>query len=306
VQYLYDYHARVIGGIRTPCEDQLRAVNGISGFDFSEFFEHYAYGTSVLPLYVEDEQLKIDYPSLPGIPEYTPPSPPSGLVGEMHQDHTIALGWVAGQEPQLAGHHVYRTYGDSFGGPEEQIFTRVDESLIQESSFYDDRAGWAGESYVYYVVTAVSTSGEESLYSNLASVPALSVAKTVAPQGQVNHGDDLTYTLVISAARGVPISLYDPLTDTTFLRFVEPVEGISHVDHAIAGTLIVTPSNQATVSFVAQADVPRIVGRTVDIINGACVYPARGILDDCIWSNTVANPAFRPYSLYLPITLRNH
>jgi hypothetical protein len=170
--YLYGYHARVIGGVRATCEDVLRAVNGISGFDFSSFFDHYAYGTTVLPLYVEDEQLKIDYSSLPEIPEYSPPSPPSGLVGELHQDYTITVRWLPSQEPRLGGYNVYRTYGNSFAGPEEIVFKRVNESLVEDNSFYDDGAEHADENYVYYVVTAVSTSGEESLYSNLASVPA--------------------------------------------------------------------------------------------------------------------------------------
>jgi hypothetical protein len=170
--YLYSYHARVVGGVRATCQDVLRAVNGISGFDFSNFFDHYAYGTTVLPLYVEDKRLMIDYSSLPEIQEYTPPSPPSGLVGKLHEDYTVTIQWVPSQEPQLAGYNVYRTYGMAFGGPEETVFKRINESLIQETFFYDDGAEHADENYVYYVVTAVSTSGEESLYCNLASVPA--------------------------------------------------------------------------------------------------------------------------------------
>jgi hypothetical protein len=170
--YLYSYHARVIGGVRATCQDVLRAVNGISGFDFSSFFDHYAYGTTVFPLYVEDNQLKIDYPSLPEIPEYTPPSPPSGVMGRLHDDYTVTIHWVPGQESQLAGYNVYRTYGMAFGGREELTFNKINESLVEDNSFYDDDAEHADENYVYYVVTAVSTSGEESLYSNLASVPA--------------------------------------------------------------------------------------------------------------------------------------
>jgi hypothetical protein len=36
------------------------------------------------------------------------------------------------------------------------------------------------------------------------------IAKSVTPQGQVYYGDELTYTLVISAAPGTQLGLYDP------------------------------------------------------------------------------------------------
>jgi len=45
--------------------------------------------------------------------------------------------------------------------------------------------------------------------TNLA-LQANTVTKTVTPTQQVAHGDEITYTLIISAAPGVHVGLYDP------------------------------------------------------------------------------------------------
>jgi hypothetical protein len=89
------------------------------------------------------------------------------------------------------------------------------------------------------------------------------------------------------------------------VRFSQPVNGITHSDGVITGTLTVSPTNQATVRFVAQVEVLGDPGTAVTIVNSACVYPMGGTLDDCVWSNEVTNPAVRPYSVFLPLTLRN-
>ena len=47
------------------------------------------------------------------------------------------------------------------------------------------------------------------------------ITKTVTPTGEVAYGDALTYTLIVSAALGTQLGLYDPLTGTTFMHFVE-------------------------------------------------------------------------------------
>ncbi|MCP4541020.1 MAG: hypothetical protein GY832_28120 [Chloroflexi bacterium] len=123
------------------------------------------------------------------------------------------------------------------------------------------------------------------------------ISKSITPTGQVNYGDELIYTLVISAAPGMQLGLYDPLTDTTFLRFVQPVEGITHTNRVITGTLTVTPTNQITVSFAVKVGVPGTLGWTVDVTNRACVYPVGETLGGCVWSNAVTNSASRPYSV---------
>lgn len=131
------------------------------------------------------------------------------------------------------------------------------------------------------------------------------VVKSVIPTGPVNYGDLLTYTLTISAPLGIQVGLYDPLTQTTFLRFVDPVEGITHTHQTITGTLTVTPSNQMIVSFAVQVGVPGTAGWTVNVSNRACAYPFWGTLGDCVWSNEVTNSVFRPFSVYLPLVRKS-
>ena len=141
-----------------------------------------------------------------------------------------------------------------------------------------------------------------------AAPAAVSIAKSVTPEGQVDYGDALTYTLVISAAPGTHIGLYDPLTETTFLRFVEPrPTGVIHAGHTVTGTLEVMPTNQVTISFVAQVNVPGTLGGTASVSNRACIYPGGGtVTENCIWSNIVTNETFHPYAIFLPLVLRNH
>lgn len=140
------------------------------------------------------------------------------------------------------------------------------------------------------------------------------IDKSVTPRGPVSYGDELTYTLVISAPLGTQLGLYDPLESITFERFVEQPEGVTHVDAIndtvylggiVTGTLTVTPTNQITVSFVVEVGVPGTLGYTVDVTNRACVYPIGGTLGGCIWSNEVTNLASRPYEIYLPLVMRN-
>jgi len=133
----------------------------------------------------------------------------------------------------------------------------------------------------------------------------VSITKTVMPGGQVNYGDMLTYTLVISGMPGTEVSIYDPLSKTTFIRFAQRPTGIEYVDHAITGTMMITPTNQMTVSFVMQVGVPGTVGIYVDVSNTACIYPVGQTISMCEWSNTVTNQAYRPYTIFLPLVVRN-
>jgi hypothetical protein len=147
-------------------------------------------------------------------------------------------------------------------------------------------------------------------------VPTTSIAKTVTPQGLVAYGDELTYTLVISAAPGKWLRLYDPLQGTTFQRFVERPSGMSHGDGVISGTvylggfitgtLEITPSNQVTVSFVTRVGIPGTVGWTANVTNRACAYSYGGTLSGCTWSNEVTNRALRASHIYLPLMMRGY
>jgi hypothetical protein len=124
------------------------------------------------------------------------------------------------------------------------------------------------------------------------------------PQGHVNFGEALTYTLVITAPPGASVWLNDPLQGVTFSRFVAQPLGVEHVDGVVSGTVTFAVTDRVTVSFVTRVGVPGTVGWTVTVTNRACVYPFSGTLGGCVWSNEVTNPAFRPYGVFLPMVLR--
>ena len=141
---------------------------------------------------------------------------------------------------------------------------------------------------------------------------AVDIVKTVAPQGQVNYGDELTYTLAISVASGTQVGVYDPLEGMTFKRFVEQPTGVTYVDvmsgtlhtgSVITGTLEITPAEYVTFSFVAQVGVAGTAGLPANVKNRACVYPVGLTLSGCVWSNWVANFVFQ---IYLPVVMRNY
>ncbi len=132
----------------------------------------------------------------------------------------------------------------------------------------------------------------------------LTITKAVVPTGRLAYGDPLTYTLLISGTPGATVWVYDPLTETTFLRFVAQPAGVVYEAGAVTGTLTLIPTVPVTVSFVARVGVPGTVGWTVDVSNRACVYPAGGTPSACIWSNTVTNEATHLDGVYLPLVLR--
>lgn len=79
--------------------------------------------------------------------------------------HSVSLSWTASTST-VVGYNVYR--GTISGGP----YTLVNSSLVAGTT-YTDLGIASGQTY-YYVVTAVNSSGSESVYSNQASaaVPA--------------------------------------------------------------------------------------------------------------------------------------
>lgn len=80
------------------------------------------------------------------------------LSGEGVNSHSVALSWVASVSPNIVGYNVYR--GSASSGP----YTRLNSSTITVTT-YTDRTPQAGQTY-FYVVTAVSSNGSESGYSN--------------------------------------------------------------------------------------------------------------------------------------------
>jgi len=84
-----------------------------------------------------------------------------GGGGSVHS-HSVVLTWDASTSPDVVGYNVYRS--DVSGGP----YTLLDASIPGSTLTYTDRTVQAGMTY-YYVVTAVNSEGNESLYSNEAS-----------------------------------------------------------------------------------------------------------------------------------------
>lgn len=74
--------------------------------------------------------------------------------------HSVSLSWTASTST-VVGYNVYRTTVS--GGP----YTLVNPSLVAGTT-YTDLGIASGQTY-YYVVTAVNSSGSESVYSNQAS-----------------------------------------------------------------------------------------------------------------------------------------
>jgi hypothetical protein len=85
-----------------------------------------------------------------------PPASPVGLSATAVSDNRIDLGWDDNGEPDLLHYNVYRS--TAAGGP----YGRIASSVV--SSAYFDTALEPSANY-YYVVTAVDTSRNESVYS---------------------------------------------------------------------------------------------------------------------------------------------
>jgi hypothetical protein len=79
-----------------------------------------------------------------------------GVSGSSAQ-HSVKLNWNASTTPEV-GYIVYRS--ENSGGPYSPLFGTASDSLT-----YQDTTVASGTTY-YYVVTAVNSSGTESIYSN--------------------------------------------------------------------------------------------------------------------------------------------
>jgi hypothetical protein len=117
------------------------------------------------------------------------------------------------------------------------------------------------------------------------------ISKAVTPQGKVDIGGLLTYTLSIVATPGAELRLYDPLTDTAFVNFLPPpVPGLVHQDGVVTGSLTVSPTSELTVEFLVQVS----EGAGLTVSNRACIYPLAGTPAECEWSEKVVNEVRQP------------
>jgi len=85
------------------------------------------------------------------------PQPPTALTGVNGGNHNTFLNWTASTATDVAGYKVYR--GTSSGNYTTTI------SLNSPVTSYNDQGLATGTTY-FYVVTTVSTSGVESVFSN--------------------------------------------------------------------------------------------------------------------------------------------
>jgi len=82
-------------------------------------------------------------------------------TGVSTASHSVLLQWQASASSGVVGYYVYR--GSTASGP----YTRLTGSTSSTTSYTDSTVS-AGATY-YYVVTAVDTDGDESVYSNQAA-----------------------------------------------------------------------------------------------------------------------------------------
>lgn len=168
---------------------------------------------------------------------------------------------------------------------------------------------------VHTVTVTATNVGNVITATHIVTLCDASITKLVSPTVSISHGDHLTYTLLVSATPGTTLNLYDPLDGATFVDFLERPAGITHTGSLAGGTfylgglitgaLTITPTSPVTVSFVTHVGDPNhTIIWTTDVSNRACLYPVGGTLEDCIWSNTVVNPASYGHRIFLPLVLR--
>jgi len=244
-----------------------------------------------------NRSLSLAYPAVL-INDTTPPQI-SQIAARTLSDDTAAITWTT---DEFADGQV------AFGVQSGQYTQTASDPLYAKQHIITLTAMMPGTTY-YYQIRSADQSGNaytssENSFKFQTILDLLEITKSVSPTGQVRYSDQLTYTIVISSAQSASLGLYDPLTDTTFLRFVQRPTGVISTNHAVTGTLTVVATQPVTVTFVVRVDVPTIAGLTVDVTNEVCVYVLPGSAGTCKLSNRVTNQALRPWQVYLPLVLR--
>jgi hypothetical protein len=96
-----------------------------------------------------------------------PPAAPSGLAEGAPVGGSVALHWAPGTEPDLAGYHVWRAVDPT------AAWSNVSAGLLGDTTFVDTSLP-AGFSKLWYAVSAVDFTGNESARSAALSVVLLS------------------------------------------------------------------------------------------------------------------------------------
>jgi len=126
------------------------------------------------------------------------PSAPRGVRGSKRNNDKVQLVWDPNPEPDVAGYNVYRSLDQ--GGP----YSRLNSSLVT-SAQYDDNAIPAGTKKVWYQVTAMDSTSNESA-PGATSVDLEAQAATWAIQGGYPNpspaGSTVRFPLAVSGPGG--------------------------------------------------------------------------------------------------------
>jgi hypothetical protein len=100
-----------------------------------------------------------------------PPAAPSGVSASKQSDTSVRVTWAANSEPDLSGYNVYRSLAS--GGP----YVKQNVSLLNATD-YDDSSIPTGTDQVWYQLSAVDNSGNESARSATIAVSLAAAATT--------------------------------------------------------------------------------------------------------------------------------
>lgn len=122
------------------------------------------------------------------------PMPPKDLSANVENDNSVTLSWTQPIDTSIAGFNLYRK--DDLSG---SVFTKVGNKLITESTYTDKNIS-KGKSYSYEC-RSVNSDGVESISSNMAGAPkmSMSTSATVTHMGKVARiatpGDTIKYNI---------------------------------------------------------------------------------------------------------------
>ena len=92
------------------------------------------------------------------------PSTPEGLVGRVDSTGRVVLIWSPGEEPDLLGYRVYKSYAKN------REFIQITKDIIHQNYFFDETSLKALDQKVYYKIVAIDNAFNPSEYSTILSL----------------------------------------------------------------------------------------------------------------------------------------
>ncbi|MBE0433011.1 hypothetical protein IBX73_06035, partial [candidate division WOR-3 bacterium] len=164
------------------------------------------------------------------VPDITPPPPPANLVAAYDSlNHRVSLIWDSGTEPDLWLYRIYRS--DTSGS-----YTLPYDSVYAPDTMFFDFTISSGMTY-YYVVSAVDTNNNESVFSNEDSV---TIPDTLPPSPPAN-----LVALCDSPYQAV---------DLTWDSVPEPDVAVYRIYRSDTTGVYATPMDSVSASVTAYAD----------------------------------------------------